>query len=157
LELSAGPEWQLAKSRIYFNCLLGSAQTHTPSRDHFRRYGVFRSFGAEHYKMNIEMTLSGRKCLRDKAFPQRKPVRDTSIEALQSQDEETTAHRRNRIWRFIAERGGATCWEVEQAFGALHQTVSAAISNLSADGVLVDTGERRPTGSGRKAIVWGVV
>src|SRR6516165_10832889 len=36
LELSAGPEWQLAKSRIYFNCLLGSAQTHTPSRDHFR-------------------------------------------------------------------------------------------------------------------------
>jgi hypothetical protein len=107
--------------------------------------------------MNIETTPLGRKSLREKAFRQRRPARDTSIEALQSQDEETAAHRRNRIWLFIAERGGATCWEVEQAFGALHQTVSAAISKLSADGVLVDTGERRPTGSGRLAIVWGAV
>ena len=85
------------------------------------------------------------------------PFQIASIATLQSQDEETAAYRRNRIWRFIADRGGATCWAVEQAFGALHQTVSAAISNLSAHGLLVDTGERRPTGSGRKAIVWGAV
>jgi hypothetical protein len=85
-------------------------------------------------------------------------VRDTSIEALESQDEETTAHRRNRIWRYIAERpDGATCWEVEQALGMLHQTASAAISNLSADRALADTGRRRATGSGRRAIVWGAV
>ena|SRR5215469_10200040 len=83
-------------------------------------------------------------------------ARDTSIDALQSQDAKTVGRRRYSICRFIDERGGATCWEVEQAFGALHQTISAAISNLSADGVLVDTGERRVTGSGRKAIVWRV-
>ena len=103
--------------------------------------------------INISATDTGSKFRKAKAFPH---VRDTSIDAFQSQDEETRARRRNRICRFIVERGGATCWEVEQAFGALHQTISAAISNLSADGILIDTGERRPTGSGRKAIVWGV-
>jgi predicted HTH transcriptional regulator len=107
--------------------------------------------------MSVGTTEGGRKPLINKAFRQRRPARDTSIEALQNQDEETTAHRRNRIWHFIAEQGGATCWEVEQAFGALHQTISAAISSLSAAGLLVDTGKRRPTGSGRQAIVWGAV
>jgi hypothetical protein len=107
--------------------------------------------------MSIGTTWTERKCARNKAFRQGRSERDTSIQALQSQDEETAAHRRNRIWRFIADQGGATCWEVEQAFSALHQTISAAISNLSAAGLLVDTGERRPTGSGRLAIVWGAV
>ena len=102
---------------------------------------------------NVATNEIGRKPPKEKAFS---IVQDTSIDAFRSQDEETTAWRRNRICRFIDKRGGATCWEVEQAFGALHQTISAAISNLSADGVLVDTGERRPTGSGRKAIVWRV-
>src|SRR5262249_41213817 len=94
---------------------------------------------------------------KKKAFRHRhRAPRDTSIAAFESHDDETKARRHNRIYRYIAERGGATCWEVEQALGGLHQTISAAISNLSADGVLVDTGERRRTGSGRKAIVWGV-
>src|SRR6516162_1328980 len=99
--------------------------------------------------MDIGNITSGRKSLSEQHR-----TRDTSIAALQSQDEETVAHRRNRIWQFIAEqKDGATCWEVEQEFEALHQTISAAISHLSKDGHLVDTGRRRPTGTGRMAIV----
>ena len=101
---------------------------------------------------NIDCKSFKKKALRHR----HRTSRDTSIAAFQSHDEDTAARRRNRVYRCIAERGGATCWEVEQALGALHQTISAAISKLSADGVLVDTGERRRTGSGRKAIVWGV-
>jgi hypothetical protein len=103
--------------------------------------------------MDIGNITSGRKSLSEQ-----RRTRDTSIAALQSQDEETVAHRRNRIWQFIAEqRDGATCWEVEQEFEALHQTISAAIAHLSKDGHLVDTGKRRPTGTGRMAIVWRAV
>jgi hypothetical protein len=107
--------------------------------------------------MNIERVEPGCKYPEDKLFrPRRGAARDTSIAAFESQDKETMGHRRNRIYGFIKERGGATCWEVEQAFGGLHQTISAAISNMSAKGALVDTGERRPTATGRKAVVWGV-
>lgn len=61
--------------------------------------------------------------------------------------------------RFLAElqvRGsfGATCDELEQAFDMAHQTVSARFTELKLKGLVVDSGKKRPTRSGRAAIVW---
>jgi hypothetical protein len=101
---------------------------------------------------NVATNEIRRKPRKEKAFS---AVRDTSIDAFRSQDEETTAWRRNRICRFIDERGGATCWEVENALCLLHQSASSTITRLRTAGHLVDTGERRPTNTGRMATVWG--
>lgn len=50
--------------------------------------------------------------------------------------------------------GGRTCDSVEAELDMRHQTASARIRELSQRGAIVDSGERRPTRSGRKAIVW---
>lgn len=47
-----------------------------------------------------------------------------------------------------------TCFEIEQASGLSHQTASARIRELNLKRLIVDSGDRRATGSGRKAIVW---
>lgn len=49
---------------------------------------------------------------------------------------------------------GATCEEIEGWLGRPHQTVAAAVTGLRRQGVIHDSGERRPTRSGRAAIVW---
>lgn len=49
---------------------------------------------------------------------------------------------------------GATDDEIEQATGLVHQTASARRRELALGGKIVDSGQRRPTRSGRKAIVW---
>lgn len=51
-------------------------------------------------------------------------------------------------------RRGATCWEVEVDLQMRHQTASARIRELALSGHLVDSGERRKTGSGSSAVVW---
>jgi predicted transcriptional regulator len=55
----------------------------------------------------------------------------------------------------VASRGdrGATCSEIELATGLSHQTASARCSELKRDGVLVVSGERRPTQTGSMAAV----
>jgi len=84
------------------------------------------------------------------------PYRNTSQAALESLDENTVSRQKHRVFAHIKSTGGATCWEIEQALGILHQTASAHISRLSKAGELIDTDKRRPTGSGRMAIVWGL-
>jgi DNA-binding transcriptional ArsR family regulator len=59
-----------------------------------------------------------------------------------------------RIVAAIEARRGATCDEVEQVTGFAHQTVSAQIRHLYEAGLLRESEERRPTRSGRAAIVW---
>lgn len=59
------------------------------------------------------------------------------------------------IW--LAGQSGLTCHEVEHRTGLAHQTASARIRDLREKGHLRDSGKRRPTGSGRAAIVWVVV
>ena len=61
---------------------------------------------------------------------------------------------RGRVLVEIRVRGGATCDEVECALGLRHQTASARICELSEEGRVADSGERRLTRSGRKAVVW---
>jgi hypothetical protein len=84
-------------------------------------------------------------------------AQETSTDALKSLDPEKQARREEKIFGYIKTTGGATCCEVEEALGLLHQTASSSITKLRKAGHLVDTGKRRPTGSGRLAIVWGAV
>lgn len=50
--------------------------------------------------------------------------------------------------------GGATCDEIEAMTGYKHQTAAAQIRHMTKAGLLVASEVRRPTRSGRKAIVW---
>jgi predicted transcriptional regulator len=49
---------------------------------------------------------------------------------------------------------GLTSDQVEQILGGRHQTISARVNELRERGWITDSGLRRPTRSGRKAIVW---
>ncbi|MCX6553153.1 MAG: hypothetical protein NTY02_19490 [Acidobacteria bacterium] len=49
---------------------------------------------------------------------------------------------------------GSTCDEVERRTALPHQTVSARIRELAQAGRIVATSVRRPTRSGRFAVVW---
>jgi DNA-binding transcriptional ArsR family regulator len=79
--------------------------------------------------------------------------RDTSREAWASVSELLPAVDA-RIVSVIEAQRGATCDEVEQVTGFAHQTVSAQIRHMYEAGLLTETGERRPTRSGRAALVW---
>ena len=52
---------------------------------------------------------------------------------------------------------GATCAELEDLLDLSHQTCSARINGLHRQGLIRDSGNRRLTDSGRKAIVWTAV
>ena len=51
----------------------------------------------------------------------------------------------------------STCFEIEGALDLSHQTASARITGLRLAGKIIDSGARRPTDSGRAAIVWKVI
>jgi hypothetical protein len=82
-------------------------------------------------------------------------VPNTSIAAFEGLDPATKARREQKVFGFIKSNGGRTCWEVEVGLGLLHQSASSTITRLRRTGYLVDTGERRPTNTGRMATVWG--
>jgi hypothetical protein len=84
-------------------------------------------------------------------------VQDTSIAALESLDPAVTARKEQQILEYIQRTGGATCWETATALRLPHQSTSPAITKLHRKGRIADTGERRPTGTGRMAIVWATV
>jgi hypothetical protein len=71
-----------------------------------------------------------------------------------------TSKLRLRIYEYVLSRGdeGATCDEVEHALGLQHQTASARIWELRGNGdhpkLLIDSGRKRRTRSGRRATVW---
>lgn len=59
------------------------------------------------------------------------------------------------ILAYIKRVRGATCDEVEVALNLSHQTTSARCADLKNKlGLIVDSGERRRTRSGRKAAVY---
>lgn len=66
------------------------------------------------------------------------------------------AHLRARVLTYITSQGnrGATCDEAEAALGLSHQTTSARLRELAIASSVMDLGERRPTRSGRSAVVW---
>src|SRR5215469_8720932 len=81
---------------------------------------------------------------------------ETSIAAFESQGPEIKARRERQVFGFIKTNAGATGYEVVVGLGLLPQSVSPTITKLRKTGHLVDSGERRPTNTGRMAIVWRV-
>lgn len=81
--------------------------------------------------------------------------RETSEAAAQS-IEPTASSLCGQIYASLKRRGdnGLTCSEVEQLYELRHQTASARLWDLHTRSFIVDSGQRRPTTSGRKAIVW---
>jgi hypothetical protein len=83
------------------------------------------------------------------------PGSETSEAAASSLDDSTLARLEAQVLAEIHARP-RTCDDVEQATGLSHQTASARIRGLVLRHLIVDSGERRATRSGRKAIVWRV-
>ena len=85
-------------------------------------------------------------------------MRPTSIAALAS-IEPAASGLRAIIYQCIFEEGerGAVCDELEAALDMRHQTASARIRELAQRGLIVDSLRRRPTRSGRAAVVWTAV
>jgi hypothetical protein len=82
-------------------------------------------------------------------------MQETSTAALDSLEDKIPNIER-QVFEYIKSRGrkGSTCDEAEIALGLRHQTCSARFTALSKRDEIIDSGERRPTRSGRKAIAW---
>lgn len=80
---------------------------------------------------------------------------DTSAAAAESMKAKAPLLR-DRVYESIKARRseGMTCDEAEVALGLSHQTCSARFNELVGRSEIVDSGNRRPTRSGRKAIVY---
>ena len=79
--------------------------------------------------------------------------RETSRNAYQSVD---VSHQRGKVLAMLKRLQGATCDEAQTLLGLTHQSCSPCFTWLSKDGQIYDSGQRRVTRSGRKAIVWRV-
>lgn len=79
----------------------------------------------------------------------------TSKEAAESIEKDVTRIAKRVLDHIKAQPG--TCEEIEQATGLSHQTASARIRGLVIAKKVEDSGEKRPTMSGRRAIVWRAV
>ena len=80
---------------------------------------------------------------------------DTSAEAAEML-RPSAATLRAEVFRAISNSLGLTCDELEVCLDMRHQTCSARVCELHQRGMIVDTGRRRPTRSGRPAAVYVV-
>ena len=60
----------------------------------------------------------------------------------------------DKVLNCIYDNGSMTCDEVEVEIGGRHQSVSSRIRKGVQDGYLMNSGAKRKTRTGRKAIVW---
>lgn len=77
----------------------------------------------------------------------------TSKEAAKSMEPHVTRLAKDVLVR-LRGYGPQTCEEVEIALDMRRSTASARFTELKLKGQIEDTGERRRTESGRRAIVW---
>jgi hypothetical protein len=84
-------------------------------------------------------------------------VQETSRAALKSQGAKAPSDCAKILARLKRKPTGLTCDELETLIPMSHQTASARIRDLSLRGDIKDSGKRRDTRTGRKAIVWQVV
>lgn len=82
------------------------------------------------------------------------PFSATSAEAFDSV-QGVTGELRRRVYDIIKRSGlvGMTSDDVEETLGLSHQTVSARCTELKKRGLVIESGRRRPTRSGRNAAV----
>jgi|GEM_PF-789795 len=80
---------------------------------------------------------------------------DTSLAAADSVAEEAATLREAVFgWILLRKAGGSTADEAAEALELSILTVRPRVSELRAQGRIVDGGERRANASGRRAIVW---
>ena len=81
--------------------------------------------------------------------------RETS-EAAAKAIEPVAGSLRALVLKHVRGRGlnGSTCDEAEIALSMRHQTCSARVRELSGSGLIVDSGQKRKTSSGRLAVVY---
>lgn len=101
-----------------------------------------------------------------KAPEERRPVEATTAIPLGGKHPDTSRKMRRKaaprsgslrakVLRTICDAArGATDDELEVLLGLTHQSVSASRNTLARDGWITDSGERRNTRSGNRAIVW---
>jgi len=82
---------------------------------------------------------------------------ETSRESAKELDRSGRASQYRQIIYDYIKTIPSTCDEIESTLGIRHQTASCYIRFLTQDGHLKDSGERRLTRSGRRAIVWAAV
>jgi hypothetical protein len=82
--------------------------------------------------------------------------RATSIAAKASVAGSVSRTLRQRVFLFILSKGnfGATINEIVDGTGIMLQTVCARRKELEEKRLVIDSARRRPTPSGRSAIVW---
>jgi predicted transcriptional regulator len=80
---------------------------------------------------------------------------ETSREAFESVKPKLP-NLQSQVIKKILLNGPSTCEELEHMLERSHQSVSATLTHLKADGVIEDSGERGITSTGRKAIKWNV-
>lgn len=82
----------------------------------------------------------------------------TSVEAFRTTPSGTRALQRERVLRFIADRGGdgGTCEEASIALGIPYTAASARITELRCLGLIEFKKDRRPTTHGKSARVYRV-
>ena len=78
-------------------------------------------------------------------------------EAAAARATPTAKSNRRMIFEFLQRVGGATDDEIEEMFDLLHQTASARRRELVLQGMVCDSGHKRPTRSGSEATVWEVI
>jgi len=79
---------------------------------------------------------------------------DTSVAAARSHAAEQVSGDERVVLRAIQEQGGLTDDDLEVITGLSHQSASARRNGLVRKRLVRDSGERRLTRSGRKAVVW---
>jgi hypothetical protein len=98
-----------------------------------------------------------RYCGTPKAAERKPKTNPRSAEAFASLDLMRLSRREREIVTLIGERGGLATFEVEEALGGLHQSISAAISGLyHKKRMLRPSGKTRKTRTGRRADVYEV-
>lgn len=80
---------------------------------------------------------------------------DTSIDAA-VKARPKSGKQRQQVFEAIKAAGGLTSDELAQRLELPAQSVTARVNSLAGDGLIYDSGQRRLTRYGRKAIVWAV-
>ncbi len=115
----------------------------------------------------IQTTDTGQRLLWDLGLPPARPktnprhrnvrkIRATSRTAAASLTPERLTGRRRVIYQHILRCGllGATDSEAQGALGLSSQQLAPRRGELATHGLILDSGERRDTPSGRAAVVW---
>lgn len=99
--------------------------------------------------------MESRPAIDRNVMPISSNARQTSLDAV-AKHLPKSGTKRAKCYELIKNAGmfGMCDHEIEEATGWLHQSASACRNTLMNDGWIVDSGARRLTPQGNKAIVW---